>query len=126
MGRTSSVTADDAGRAQHDAEIESRFRDSNERLRAAAYYHGFEVSDRLPFVCECPDPACFESVMLRIEDYDRVRAHPRQFVLVAGHEDAETTGERIVEAESGYSVIEKIGIAGEEAARLHPRESDTT
>jgi hypothetical protein len=75
----------------------------------------------VPFLCECADPGCFEAVMLSLEEYEQVRAHPSRFVLVAGHEDVEAAHERIVEAEEGYAIVEKVGAAGAEAARLHER-----
>ena len=59
--------------------------------------------------------------MLSIEDYERLRERPCWFLLVAGHEDAEETHERIVDAENGYAIVEKVGAAGLEAARLDPR-----
>jgi hypothetical protein len=43
-------------------------------------------------------------------------------VLVAGHEDDEAAHERIIEAEKGYAIVEKLGDAGAEAARLHERD----
>ena len=55
--------------------------------------------------------------MLSIDEYEHIRAHPTWFLLVTGHEDEEATMERIVDAEQGYAVVEKIGVAGEEAAR---------
>jgi hypothetical protein len=58
--------------------------------------------------------------MLSVEDYERLREEPCWFLLVAGHEEAETH-ERIVEAENGYAIVEKVGAAGLEAARLDPR-----
>jgi hypothetical protein len=77
----------------------------------------------MAFVCECADPNCYEVVLLSIEEYERVRAHPTWFVLVAGHEDEEAPHERIVEAENGYAIVEKLGAAGAAAMRLNPRES---
>ena len=115
------MSADDEARAHKLAANQSRFRRSNERLQRAAYSHRFEAADRLPFLCECADPGCFEAVMLSLEEYERVREHPSRFVLVAGHEDAEAAHERIVEAEKGYAIVEKVGEAGAEAARLHER-----
>ena len=115
------MSADDEARAHKLAANQSRFRRSNERLQRAAYSHRFEAADRVPFLCECADPGCFEAVMLSLEEYERVREHPSRFVLVAGHEDAETAHERIVEAERGYAVVEKVGEAGVEAARLNER-----
>jgi hypothetical protein len=63
--------------------------------------------------------------MLSIEEYEHIREHPTWFLLVAGHEDEEATHERIVSAEQGYAVVEKIGDAGAEAARLHPRHPES-
>ena len=115
------MAADEEARAHKLAANQSRFRRSNERLQRAAYAHRFEAADRVPFLCECADPGCFEAVMLSMEEYERVRKHPSRFVLVAGHEDAEAAHERIIEAEEGYAVVEKVGVAGTEAARLDER-----
>ena len=49
---------------------------------------------------------------------------PNRFFLVAGHEDEEKAHQRILEAEEGYAVVEKLGTAGVEAARLDPRQDD--
>jgi hypothetical protein len=118
------VAADDEARALKLAINQSAFRSSNERLRRAAATHRFEGNQRVPFVCECADPQCREIVMLSIEEYEQVRAYPTRFLLVAGHEDAEEMHERIVEAERGFTVVEKVGMAGEEAARLAERRAD--
>lgn len=103
------------------AAIQSRFRGTNERLRASAASHRFGPADPAPFICECDDPRCFECVMLSLEEYDRIRANASWFLLAAGHEDAEATYERIIEAENGYAIVEKTGAAGVEAERLRLR-----
>jgi hypothetical protein len=47
--------------------------------------------------------------MLSIDEYARVREHhPARFVLVAGHEDPDSAHERIIEAESGYAIVEQV------------------
>jgi hypothetical protein len=51
----------------------------------------------------------------------RCASTPSRFLLVAGHEDAEALHERVIEAEAGYAVVEKVGTVGREAARLHRR-----
>jgi hypothetical protein len=61
--------------------------------------------------------------MLSIDEYERVREHPSRFVLVTGHEDPDSAYERIIEAENGYAIVEKVGKAGAQAARLHERDS---
>jgi hypothetical protein len=84
-------------------------RDLNERLRRIVTEHRFEVTQRVPFLCECDDPSCREIVMLSLIGYDLVREHPRRFLLAAGHVDAEAARERIIEAENGYAIIERVG-----------------
>lgn len=110
---------DEEGRGHKLAANQSRFRRSNERLARAAHGRRSRSTQRVPFLCECPDQGCFEAVMLSIEEYERVREHPSRFVLVAGHEDPDGTRERIVEAENGYAIVEKVGAAAAQAARLH-------
>ena|SRR5690348_5280537 len=116
------MAAEDDTRARKLAMNHSAFRSANERLRRSAQSHHFEIHQRVPFICECDDQGCSETVMLSLEDYEHVRAHPTWFLLVAGHEDENAAQERIVDAEQGYAVVEKIGAAGGEAARLHPGE----
>ena len=113
---------DDETRAGKLALNQSRFRNANERLQRLARSHRFDATQRVPFICECADPSCQEIVMLSLIDYEAVRAHPNRFFLVAGHEDPEAAHERILEAEQGYAVVEKVGTAGDEAERLDPRD----
>jgi len=102
---------------------QSVFRTANERFRQKAESYQFRPVDRVPFICECADENCREIVMLTLQDYEHIRAHPAWFLLVAGHEDEDVAQERIVDAEQGYAVVEKVGLAGEEAAHLDPRQS---
>lgn len=115
------VTRTDEVRALSLATTQSRFRVLNDRLSRAANSYHFGAGVRVPFTCECPDPGCREVVMLRLDEYERVRAHPTWFLQVAGHEDDESPEERVIEAEAGYAVVEKVGLAGAEATRLDPR-----
>jgi hypothetical protein len=115
------MTTEEETRARKLAVNQSAFRNANERMELAAASHRFEPGQGVPFLCECADVNCYEIVMLSLEDYRRVRADPSRFLLVAGHEEAEAEHERIVEAENGYAIVEKVGTAGEEAVRLNPR-----
>lgn len=115
------MRAGDEERALKLAINQSAARASNELLRRMAISHRFATDQRVPFVCECADVDCHEIVMLSLDEYELVRFHSSRFLLVAGHEDHDATHERIVEAENGYAIVEKIGVAGDEAARLDPR-----
>jgi hypothetical protein len=103
---------------------QSTFRNANERIERAARSHHFGANQRVPFLCECADSGCSETVMLTLADYEAVRAHANRFFLMAGHEAAAETQERILERGEGYAVVEKIGTAGTEAERLDPRDED--
>ena len=100
---------------------ESAARNSNEHLSRMALSHRFASDQHVPFMCECADAECHETVMLSLDEYQQVRAHANRFLLVAGHEDPDPTHERVVLAGNGYDIVEMIGVAGREAARLDQR-----
>jgi hypothetical protein len=76
--------------------------------------------ERVRFRCECASLDCNEAVELTIGEYERIRQHPRRFVLVGGHELAEV--ESVVETGPGYVVVQKRGPAGATAEKLDPRD----
>ncbi len=90
---------------------EDAFRDVNEGI-ARGQWPGDED---LPtsFRCECARLGCNEMVTLTVRDYERIREHPRHFVVTPGHELPEA--ETVVRTASDYLVVEKKDAAGEEA-----------
>jgi hypothetical protein len=111
----------DEARDRKTALNQSTFRNANERIERAAQSHHFEANQRVPFLCECADRGCSETVMLSLVDYEAVRAYADRFFLIGGHEAA--AQERILEGGDGHVVVEKIGSAGTEAKRLDPRDA---
>ena len=71
------------------------------------------------FRCECARLGCNEMVELSVNEYERVRANPRQFLVIPGHQDPEA--EKVIEAHSGYLVVEKVAQAGMTAEETEPR-----
>ena len=65
------------------------------------------------FVCECVRDGCTEVLDLEIDEYVRVRSHPRRFVVLDGHD--EPAIEAVVVVYPGYVVVEKRGEAGRRA-----------
>lgn len=95
------------------------FRDANERISAAAGAYAVDMA--VPFICECSDPSCSAIVRLDLEQYEEIRADPRHFLSIPGHQVA-SQGRAVVVAErDGYSIVEKIGHAGEIAEALDER-----
>jgi hypothetical protein len=81
---------------------EATFRKVNEGMEA-----GQDASGLLRFVCECGRLHCTRLIELTRPEYEGIRANPRRFAIVEGHEIPET--EEIVERHERYLVVEKTG-----------------
>lgn len=93
---------------------EDAFREVNEGIARGQWPGDEDVP--ASFRCECARLGCNEMITLTVRAYERVRAHSRRFVVVAGHELPDV--EAIVDSGDGYVVVEKLGEAGETAATL--------
>lgn len=69
--------------------------------------------------CECGSQDCIAFVSITVSDYERVRQHPRCFIVAAGHQIPEV--EAVIARTPRYSVVEKVGEAGVIAERSDPR-----
>jgi hypothetical protein len=96
---------------------EAMLRDANEAIGRGLWPGDDHRTVR--FRCECAQLDCNQAIELRVKDYEAVRAHPRRFVLVEGHE--RTAGEAVVQRRSGHVVVEKVGEAGVVAEEQDPR-----
>lgn len=98
-------------------ENESAFRSANERIESEAASLGYR-GEKVPFLCECPDPSCTDIVELALNDYEDIRTGPTRFFVVPGHQAlAVQAGAAIVtEEREDVCIAEKVGIAGEVAA----------
>lgn len=107
--------SDAAGRRL--AHNEDMFRDVNEGI-ARGQWPG-DPESPIGFRCECARLGCNRLVALTLAEYERVRARPRRFVIVDGHEvpDVEVVAER----HGRYAVVQKVGEAGETAAECDRR-----
>ena len=108
----------DAGDEQR-ARNEVRFREVNERVEEIN--KGLDGRDDpwMIFVCECGNRACAEQIELRRTEYEAVRANPKHFVVLPGHEDLAIA--RIVERHQDFYVAEKKGEAAVMAIEEDPR-----
>jgi hypothetical protein len=95
------------------AENQASFREANDKIEAAAYRIG--LPERVPFICECSDPECMELIRLSLDEYANVRQSPRRFCTAPGHaEAAVAAGAAVIVGEvGGYTLVDKIGVAGE-------------
>ena len=98
------------------AKNENLFREVNERIAEAA--KRTLVLPDAEFLCECGRQDCLERIVVPLDEYEAIRAHPDRFLLVLGHEQLEV--ERVI-GRGDYVVVEKVGEASEIAEELDPR-----
>lgn len=71
------------------------------------------------FRCECASLGCTDMLALSFREYERIRKHPRRFIVSPGHERLEV--EVVVESQPSYLVVQKTGEAGHLAEAADPR-----
>ena len=96
---------------------EALFREVNEAIERGVW-HG-EDSRAAAFRCECARLDCNQLVSIAPRDYERIRTHPRRFLVRPGHENTEV--ETVAETHDGYVVVEKRDAAGQLADADDPR-----
>lgn len=117
MGPEHGTDASTAGlSAERIGRNDAIFRNANDGIASAA--EATEIDSRVPFICECADPACREIIPMSAEDYAHVRSDARWFLNVPGHQAAAQGWGRVVRSHENYVVVEKIGPAGEVAEQL--------
>jgi hypothetical protein len=84
------------------ARNEALFREVNERI---AELTNLRITDQLQIVCECANRGCQEVIRLSLDEYERVRQHPRRFLVVSGHTVPDI--ENLIESRDGYDIVEK-------------------
>ena len=106
------------GRKQRQAGAdEASIRDVNEGIERGQWPG--EEDTPVGFRCECARLGCNQLMELSVREYEEIRAHPRRFVVVPGHENPDV--ETVVEARAGYLIVEKRDQAGEAAEARDPR-----
>ncbi|MFL5953288.1 MAG: hypothetical protein ACJ76I_04165 [Gaiellaceae bacterium] len=107
------------------AENQSRFREANEQIEAAA--DRMQLIGVIPFVCECPREGCTEIVRLTIAEYEAIRVSPRLFFCAPGHHEIAVRAGAAVVVGGGdgrYLTVEKVGVAGEVAEERYDKLSE--
>ena len=104
-------------RQERIARNEVAYRDVNEAIRAG---RPGDDSPSNAFVCECGKLGCNQLVELTLAEYEAVRANPRRFLMLEGHDIPDV--ESVVERHDRYVVAEKLEDAAEVAEDLDPRD----
>lgn len=96
---------------------EALLREANEAIERGLWPG--DEAQMIRFRCECAELECNQAVEVTAREYERVRANPRRFLVLEGHEHL--GAERVVERRSGYLVVEKEGAGGRVADATDPR-----
>lgn len=98
---------------------EAAFRQANEAIRATERELRPPL-DRVPYLCECEDVGCRETIRLTAAEYERIREDGATFAIARGHH-----GEGdVVEEHEDYLVVRKPDGGGAVARALDPRGED--
>lgn len=109
--------------AERVARNQSIFRDANEQLERNAEELA-ATAGLVPFICECPDADCRTVALVSLVDYEVIRSRGEWFLAAPGHEICVVDGEEIatvVKRDEMFTLMEKIGRAGERAAQQDSR-----
>lgn len=96
---------------------EAVFREVNEGIERGQWPG--EEDSPVSFRCECAQLGCNELLELSVNEYETVRANPRRFIVVPGHQRPEV--ESVINARPGYLIVEKLDQAGTTAEQSDPR-----
>jgi hypothetical protein len=107
----------EAKKQRRAAANEATIRDVNEGIERGQWPG--EEDTPVGFRCECARLGCNHLIELTVREYEEIRANPRRFVVVPGHEFPDV--ELVVEARRGYLIVEKQDQAAEVAERHDPR-----
>jgi hypothetical protein len=98
---------------------ESIFRQVNEQIERLNRDLGTNDA-AMTVICECADGDCAERFEIQVSEYEEVRADPRRYIIVSGHELPEF--ESVVESRGAYDVVRKRdGLAAKLAEETDPR-----
>ena len=97
---------------------DATFRNANERIEGKAESLGV---DPVPFLCECADASCTEIILLRLSEYEEIRADPTHFLNAPGHDASAGPHAKAVEERAGYAIVAKLGLAADIVAQLDER-----
>ena len=95
------------------------FRAANEGISDRA--EAEDLTEEIPFLCECAEESCTEVVRLSADEYEHVRQDATDFLNAPGHEVAAGPHAEVIERHHRYVIVRKLGVAAEVAEEMDPR-----
>ena len=85
---------------------QGEFRYANNRLmRVLDGPNASPDGQLIPFLCECADEKCWDSVRITMDRYEAIHLDERDYVILPGH--LRIAGEEILEENEFYEVVKK-------------------
>lgn len=63
---------------------------------------------KIPFNCECSDPACKQRILLSLDEYEKLHTKSARFIIIKGHN--EPIVEKVVVSAKNVSLVEKYSL----------------
>jgi hypothetical protein len=79
------------------------FRAGNEAIRANA-----RGADALLLLCECPDEACLDRIVVKAAEYEEVRTAPHRFIVAVGHDVNVPEDAVVIDETERFLVFERL------------------
>jgi hypothetical protein len=97
---------------------ETSARDINEWIDGSNESAGSDAGS--PFMCECSDGSCKETISLTHVEYEEVRAHSTHFAIALDHESPDL--DMMISERIGFAIVRKIpGMPARVASAADPR-----
>lgn len=97
------MSADTQPNSERVRKNEETFANANEQIREGAEHYQF--GDAVPFLCECSQVDCMETIRLPLTTYREARRGRDAFILLKGHNDPRV--ERIIGNVDDFILVEK-------------------
>jgi hypothetical protein len=91
--------------AMHGRQNQRKFRYANGRFFTVLSDASGPDGQLIPFLCECADYECRESIEITTARYGNIHVDERDYVILPGH--TRIAGEKIVEENSYYEIVRK-------------------
>lgn len=93
------------------ASNEAAFAAANDSIAAVAAGLG-EPLPLVPFLCECPDPACCEIAQLSLGEYASLRLFADRYLVSRTCRGGDVAGSVLLEQTERYAVIDRLPAGG--------------
>jgi anti-anti-sigma factor len=94
-----------ASRKKRIVKNELAFRDYNNRRMSAEPVAATDDDELIPFVCECGNQDCIETLMITAAQFTEAHSAPNRFLVRPGHVHPDV--ERLVSESDAYGIVEK-------------------